>query len=32
MTTGMGAKRTIDGFARWTEHQLGSSATFALAF
>ena len=29
----MGAKRTIfDRFARWTEHQLGRSATFALAF
>jgi low affinity Fe/Cu permease len=29
----MGMKRTIfDRFARWTEHQLGRSATFALAF
>jgi low affinity Fe/Cu permease len=33
MTTAMCAKRTIfDRFARWTEHQLGRSATFALAF
>ena len=29
----MGAKRTIfDRCARWTEHQLGRSGTFALAF
>jgi len=29
----IGGERTIfDRFARWTEHQLGRSATFALAF
>jgi low affinity Fe/Cu permease len=29
----MSAKRTMfDRFARWTEHQLGRSATFVLAF